>query len=483
MRMDYEVVIGLEIHSELKTKTKIFCGCENEFGAEPNTHTCPICLGMPGTLPVLNETAVLYAVRAGLAMNCKISAFSKLDRKNYFYPDLPKAYQISQYDLPLCYDGYVDIEVGEETRRIGIERIHLEEDAGKLIHDPYAQGTLIDYNRCGVPLIEIVTRPDVRSPEEARLLLETVKAILEYTEVSDCRMQEGSIRADVNLSLRPRGQEKLGTRTEMKNINSLRAVQRAGESEVRRQSAILDKGGSITQETRRWDDSKSESYSMRSKEEAMDYRYFPEPDLVPVVLEADWIEGVRNALPELPASRKERYIAQLGIPKYDAALITASKRISDLFEQAAQISENPKTTSNWIMTDLMRRINDKGEDAVLDGALNGQTLGKTLSYLEKGEITQASAKKVIDQVLETGEEPETIIEKQGLKVQRDEGLVLEAVKGVLTNNPQAVADYAAGKEKAFGFVMGKVMALLKGKGDPGQVRSILKEELDKAKLQ
>jgi aspartyl-tRNA(Asn)/glutamyl-tRNA(Gln) amidotransferase subunit B len=316
--MEYDIVIGLEIHAELKTRSKIFCGCKNEFGGEPNTNCCPVCLGMPGTLPVLNKKALEYGIKAGLAMNCSISKFSKLDRKNFFYPDMPKAYQISQYDLPICTDGYVNIEVGEKIKKIGIERIHIEEDAGKLIHDPYGQGSLIDHNRCGVPLIEIVTRPDVRSPEEARILLETIKSILEYTGVSDCRMQEGSIRADVNLSIRPKGQQAFGTRTEMKNINSLRAVARAAEAEARRQAEILDKGGEVFQETRRWDDNKGESFTMRSKEEAMDYRYFPEPDLVPIVVEDSWLKEIRESIPELPQSRKERYIEELGIPPYDA---------------------------------------------------------------------------------------------------------------------------------------------------------------------
>lgn len=478
--MDYEIVIGLEIHSELRTNTKIFCGCKNEFGGEPNTQTCPICLGMPGTLPVMNDKAVGFAVKAGLAMNCKIASFSKMDRKNYFYPDLPKAYQISQYDLPICYDGYVEFEVNGELKRIGIERIHLEEDAGKLIHDPYAQGSLIDYNRCGVPLIEIVTRPDVRSPEEARILLETVKSILEYTEVSDCRMQEGSLRADVNLSVRKMGAEKLGTRTEMKNLNSLRAVQRAGETEAKRQIELISQGGKVIQETRRWDDNRGESYSMRSKEEAMDYRYFPEPDLIPMVVDSAWLEEIRASLPELPAKRKERYIKELGIPVYDAGLITLSKPIAELFDTAAAICGNPKAASNWIMTDILRRINEKG-DAVLNSGLTGEQFGKMLLYIEKGEITQGAAKKVLDRLIESGGAVDAIVDELGLKVQRDEGLVSQALEAVLNENPQAIADYQAGKEKAFGFLMGKIMAELKGKGDPNQVRELLKVKLDSLK--
>lgn len=479
--MEYDIVIGLEIHAELKTRSKIFCGCKNEFGDEPNTSCCPVCLGMPGTLPVLNKKALEYAIKAGLAMNCSISKFSKMDRKNFFYPDMPKAYQISQYDLPICTDGFVNIEVGEEIKRIGIERIHIEEDAGKLIHDPYGQGSLIDHNRCGIPLIEIVTRPDIRSAEEARILFETIKSIIEYSGVSDCRMQEGSIRADVNLSIRPKGQEAFGTRTEMKNINSLRAVQRAAEAEAKRQAGILDKGGRIIQETRRWDDNKGESFSMRSKEEAMDYRYFPEPDLVPIVVEDFWLSKIKNSIPELPQSRKKRYIEKLGIPPYDASLITMNKYVADIFETAAETCGNPKLASNWIMTDLLRRINEKGE-AILDSALNGKTLGEILIYLEKGEITQASAKNVMDVLTETGEEPHAIIERLGLRIQRDEHLINDRVNDVIKQNPQALSDYVSGKEKAFGFLMGKVMTDLKGKGDPTQVRQVLTKELQTYKV-
>lgn len=473
--MEYEVVIGLEIHSELKTESKIFCGCKNEFGGEPNTQCCPVCLGMPGTLPTLNKKALEYAIKAGLAMNCTISKFSKLDRKNFFYPDMPKAYQISQYDLPICFDGYVNIEVKGEIKRIGIERIHIEEDAGKLMHDPYGQGSLIDYNRCGVPLIEIVTRPDIRSPEEARILFETIKSILEYTEVSDCRMQEGSIRADVNLSIRPNGQEELGVRTEMKNINSLRAVQRAAEAEAERQAKVISKGGRIIQETRRWDDNKGESFSMRSKEEAMDYRYFPEPDLVPVKVSDEWLKEIKSSIPELPQERRERYTTAMGIPKYDAALITLNKRVANLFDNALDVCGNPKLVSNWIMTDLLRRMNDNGE-AVLD-SVDGYSFGEILLALEKGEITALSAKKAMDVLVETGDKPGSIIERLGLRVQRDKGLVRDAVLNIINENPQAVEDYNAGKEKAFAFLMGRVMGYLKGKADPAQVRETIKNEL------
>jgi len=476
--MEYEVTIGLEIHSELKTDTKLFCGCRNDFGGEPNTRCCPVCLGLPGTLPVLNKKALELAIRAGLAMNCKISEFSKFDRKNYFYPDMPKAYQVTQYNLPICYDGYVDIETDNGIKRIGIERIHLEEDAGKLVHDAYADGSLIDYNRCGVPLIEIVTRPEINSAEEAKALFETIKSILEYTDVSDCKMQEGSLRADVNISVRPRGQEKLGVRTEIKNLNSIRAVYRAAQGEARRQIEVLSEGGIVCQETRRWDDKKGESMAMRNKEESMDYRYFPEPDLLPVIVDRDWIDSIRKSLPELPRARRDRYVNELGIPEYDAALITMNRKLADLFDRAAAVCGKPKLASNFIMTDIMRRINDQGE-GILASSLNGDNLGEVLLFLDQGKITHASAAKVIDVIIETGEKPDNIIERLELWVQRDENLVNEIVKSVLEANRQALEDYLAGKEKAFGFLMGQVMSRLKGKGDPAQVRETLLREINK----
>ena len=475
--MEYEIVIGLEIHAELKTRTKMFCNCRNEFGAKPNTLVCPVCLAMPGALPAMNRTAVEYAIRAGLAMNCSISSFTKMDRKNYFYPDLPRAYQISQYDRPLCYDGYVDIDVNGQYKRIGIERIHLEEDAGKLIHDACVTGSLVDYNRCGVPLIEIVSRPDISSPEEARIFLETIKTILEYVEVSDCKMQEGSLRADVNLSVRKPG-DPLGTRTEMKNINSLHAVQRAAQAEADRQAAIISDGGSIIQETRRWDDSRGESYSMRNKEEALDYRFFPEPDLVPVVIDQELIDEIRKSLPELPTSRKDRYINDFGIPWYDAQLITQSRPLADMFETAVGVCGNPKLVSNWIMTDIMRRINED-KDFLSVSSLDGKKLGRVLDLLHKGDITPNSAKEILDILALEGGDPDAIIEKRGLKVQRDESLIAKAVGEVLDQNPQAVADYRSGKEKAFGFLMGRTMAALKGRADPAQVREMLIHHLNK----
>ncbi|NLB79400.1 MAG: Asp-tRNA(Asn)/Glu-tRNA(Gln) amidotransferase subunit GatB [Clostridiaceae bacterium] len=474
--MKYDMVIGLEIHSELKTSSKIFCGCKNEFGGEPNTRCCPICLGIPGTLPVLNKKVLEYTIKAGLAMQCKIAHFSKFDRKNYFYPDMPKAYQVSQYNLPICYDGYVDIEVGDQIKRIGIERIHIEEDAGKLIHCSHEQSSLIDYNRCGVPLIEIVTRPDLRSPEEARIFLETVKSILEYTEVSDCKMQEGSLRADVNLSLKPKGYEALGVRTEMKNINSLRAVERAALAEAERQTQRLESGQKVYQETRRWDDNKGESIMMRDKEKAMDYRYFPEPDLTPIRIDDNLTKAIQASIPELPRQRRDRYVSQLGIPKYDAALITLNKTLADFFDRASEICGNPKLVSNWIMTDTMRRIKEKGEE-ILNSSLNGYNFGRILLSLEKGEITHASAIQVIDVLLETGEDPINIIKRLALYVQRDGTLVREAVREVIKENPKALNDYISGKEKAMVFLMGKTMAALQGRGDPFHVKNILVKEL------
>ncbi|NLM75384.1 MAG: Asp-tRNA(Asn)/Glu-tRNA(Gln) amidotransferase subunit GatB [Clostridiaceae bacterium] len=473
--MPYEIVIGLEIHAELNTKSKIFCGCKNEFGGEPNSNCCPVCLGMPGTLPVLNKEAVIYAIKAGLAMNCRISEVSKMDRKNYFYPDMPKAYQVSQYDIPLCYDGYVEIEADGQTKNIGIERIHLEEDAGKLMHDPNGQGTLIDYNRAGVPLIEIVTRPDIRSPKEARVLFENIKSILEYTGVCDCQMQEGSLRADVNLSVRPTGQETLGTRTEMKNLNSFRAVERACEAEAKRQIELLEKGLKVVQETRRWDDSKQESYPMREKEESLDYRFFPEPDLVPIVVDKTLIKNIKASIPELPGARKKRYINELEIPAYDANIITSDMKIADFFEEATKVCSNYKLVSNWLLTDLLRLVKEKGQDVMQK--LTAQKFGELMVYYDKGEISQASAKKVLDIVSETGEEPGSLIERLELKVQRDENLVESIVKKVVQDNPKAVSDYKSGKTKAFGFLMGRVMAQLKGNGDPEQIKRLLTREL------
>jgi len=478
MTMDYELVIGLEVHAELSTKSKIYCSCTTEFGGEENTHCCPICTGMPGVLPVLNKKVVEYAVKAGLATNCEIARFSKQDRKNYFYPDLPKAYQVSQYDLPLCKNGYIDIEVNGVQKRIGLTRIHIEEDAGKLIHDEWDRGTLVDYNRCGVPLIEIVSEPDIRSAEEAKAYLEQLKAILEYIGVSDCKMQEGSLRADVNLSIRPVGQKEFGTRTEMKNLNSFKAIIRAIEGEFKRQKTELEYGGVIVQETRRWDDNKGVSVAMRSKEEAHDYRYFPEPDLVPIVLDDSYIEEIRASLPELPEARKKRYVEEFGLPEYDSAILTSSKYYADFFEEAVKMCDNAKAVSNWIMGDLMRILKEK-EMEPSDIPFPAEYLAKLVKLIDAGKISGTIAKKVFDKMFQTQKDPEVIVKEEGLEVVNDEGALVGIVKKVLEANPQSVADYKGGKEKAFGFLVGQCMKESKGKGNPQIINKILKDELGK----
>ncbi len=476
--MEYEVVIGLEVHAELATRSKIYCTCTTEFGGEPNTHCCPICTGMPGVLPVLNKKAVEYAVKAGLATNCEIAPFSMQDRKNYFYPDLPKAFQTSQYDLPLCANGFLEIEAGGQTKKIRITRIHIEEDAGKLVHDEWGGDTLIDYNRCGVPLIEIVTEPDLRSAEEVKVFFEKLKAILEYTGVSDCKMQEGSLRADVNLSVRPKGQQALGTRTEMKNLNSIRAIVRAVEGETKRQIDELDFGGVIIQETRRWDDNKGESYSMRSKEEAHDYRYFPEPDLCPIVVDEQWLSQIRESVPELPDAKKQRYMDEFGLPGYDAAFITASKDLARFFEVAVQSVNNPKAISNWIMGDLSKKLNDNNLDPS-QIPFGPEHLSELVRLLDTNVISGKIAKQVFDIMWTSGKAPGDIVEEQGLKVVTDTDAIRNVVVEVLMANPQSVADVKNGKTKSISFLIGQIMKATKGKAEPQAVNRILEEELGK----
>ncbi|MGI6669542.1 MAG: Asp-tRNA(Asn)/Glu-tRNA(Gln) amidotransferase subunit GatB [Acetivibrionales bacterium] len=476
--MKYETVIGLEIHAELSTKSKIFCGCTTDFGMAPNTSCCPVCTGMPGTLPVLNRKVVEYAVKAGIAMNCEISKFSRQDRKNYFYPDMPKAYQVSQYDLPLCKNGYIMIDSEGTQKRIGITRIHIEEDAGKLLHCEGESGTLIDFNRCGVPLIEIVTEPDIRSSFEARALVESVKAILEYLEVSDCKMQEGSLRIDVNVSVKPVGSDQFGTRTEMKNLNSLRSLQRAIENEAARQMEEIRKGRKIVRETRRWDDSAGCSYSMRDKEEVHDYRYFPEPDLMPVKIDDDWLEKIRNSLPELPSARKARYISEFGLPEYDAGIITSQKQLADFFEETANKYGNPKVVSNWIMGDIMRILNARGMKAD-EIPFPGSYLADLLSLIDKGVINRTSAAEVLENMFETGREPGPIISEKGLEMVSDDDTLTTVVRKVLELNPKPVAEYRKGKEKVFGYLVGQVMRETKGKADPQKLGKILKDELSR----
>ena len=475
-REDYEVIIGLEVHAELSTKTKIFCSCPTKFGVAPNTQTCPICMAMPGTLPVLNEKVVEYAVKAGLATNCEISRNSKNDRKNYFYPDLPKAYQISQYDKPLCEHGYVEIDTKEGKKKIRLTRIHIEEDAGKLNHDEFAGGSLVDLNRAGVPLIEIVSEPDLRSSEEVEAYLRRLKSILEYIEVSDCKMQEGSFRADVNVSVRKKGDSKLGTRTEMKNMNSFRSITRAIEYEVDRQIDVIEEGGEVEQETLRWDDVSGKTFPMRDKEDAQDYRYFPDPDLVAIKLSEEYIENIKNTLPELPESRKERYLEEYGLSEKDANIITVSKYLSDLFEGAIKVCHNPKAVNNWIISDISRILNET-EMEPIEIPFDSQQLGKLIILIDKGTISSSIAKKVLVEMFEHPRDPEDIIDEKGWVQISDEGAIQEVVLKVLEANPQSVADYKGGKDKALGFLVGQAMKETKGKANPQMLNKMFLEEL------
>ncbi len=477
-REDYEVVIGLEVHAELSTKTKIFCSCPTKFGAKPNTQTCPICMAMPGTLPVLNEKVVEYAVKAGLATNCEISRNSKNDRKNYFYPDLPKAYQISQFDKPLCEHGFIEIETENGKKKIGLTRIHIEEDAGKLNHDEFGGGSLVDLNRAGVPLIEIVSEPDMRSSEEAEKYLRKLKSILEYIEVSDCKMQEGSLRADVNVSVRKRGDSKLGTRTEMKNMNSFRSITRAIEYEVDRQIDVIEEGGKIEQETLRWDEVSGKTFSMRDKEDAQDYRYFPDPDLVAIKLSEEYIQNIKETLPELPESRKQRYLEEYQLSEKDANLITSSKYLSDLFEEAITVCNNPKAVNNWIISDISRILNET-EMEPIEIPFDSKQLGKLVILIDKGTISSSIGKKVLTELFENPRDPEEIIKEKGWIQISDEGAIKEVVLKILEANPQSIADYKAGKDRALGFLVGQAMKETKGKANPQMLNKMFLEELNK----
>ena len=478
-RSDYEVVIGLEVHAELSTKTKIFCSCTNEFGGEPNTHCCPVCMAMPGALPVLNEKVVEYAVKAGLATNCEISKNNKNDRKNYFYPDTPKAYQISQFDKPLCEHGYVEIEDDEgNPKTIRLIRIHIEDDAGKLNHNEFGAGSLVDLNRAGVPLIESVSEPDLRSAGEAERYLRKLKSIFEYIEVSDCKMQEGSFRADVNVSVRKKGSTEFGTRTEMKNMSSFRSIVRAIEYESNRQIDVLEDGGIIEQTTLRWDDVQGRNYPMRSKEDAEDYRYFPEPDLVAIRLSDEYIENVRKLLPELPESRKARYMSEFGLSEKDARLITASKHLSDLFENTIKICNNPKISANWILSDISRILNEK-EMEPDQIPFTAEQLGKTICLIDNGTISSAIAKKVVEELFENPRDPEEIIKANGWIQISDEGAIKEVVMQILEANPQSIIDFKAGKDRALGFLVGQAMKATKGKANPQMLNKMFLEELNK----
>ena len=477
-RDDYEVVIGLEVHCELSTKTKIFCSCSTEFGGDPNTHCCPVCMAMPGALPVLNEKVVEYAVKAGLATNCSIERNSKNDRKNYFYPDTPKAYQISQFDKPLCYEGYVNITTDEGEKTIRIERIHIEDDAGKLNHDEYGRGSFVDLNRAGVPLIEVVSKPDLRSAQEAEAYMRKLKSIFEYIEVSDCKMQEGSLRADVNVSVRKKGAKEFGTRTEMKNMSSFRSIVRAINYESERQIEEIEAGNKITQETLRWDDVSGRTFPMRDKENADDYRYFPEPDLVAIKLADDYIENIRKSLPELPESRRKRYIEDFDLTEKAANFITGSKYYSNLFEGATDICKNPKTVGNMIMSDIARILNEREEEPE-DLKFGPKELGELVTLIDKGTISSAIAKKVLEELFVEVKMPSKIIEEKGWVQISDEGAIKEVVAKILEANPQSIADYKAGKDRALGFLVGQAMKETKGKANPQLLNKLFLEELNK----
>lgn len=471
---DYEVVIGLEVHSELKTKSKIYCSCTTEFGGEPNTHCCPICMGMPGTLPVLNEKVVEFAIRAGLATNCNIQRHSKQDRKNYFYPDLPKAYQTSQFDLPLCYEGEVEIEVKDHKKNIGITRIHIEEDAGKLVHE-YG-GTLVDYNRCGVPLIEIVTEPDFRSSEEVRVFMEKIRTILLYADVSDCKMNEGSLRCDINLSIRKKGEKELGTRTEMKNMNSFNFAVKAIEYEAKRQIRLVERGEKIIQETRRWDESRNITVSMRSKEEAHDYRYFPEPDLMPIVTTDEKVEEIRQSLPELPDRRKVRYVKEYNITDYDASLLIASRKMADYFEAAVRNAKNSKSVANWIITEIFSRLNEEEkEEARIP--FEPKQLAELVNLIENGTISNSIGKTVFAECYGTDKSPSLVVEEKGLTQISDDSQLKELAKEVIEASPKAVSDYRGGKQAAIGALVGQIMKATKGQANPKKVNTLLRELL------
>ena len=477
MSKQYETVIGLEVHVELATKTKIFCGCSTEFGGDPNTHTCPVCTGMPGSLPVLNKKVLEYAVAVGLATNCQINQYSKFDRKNYFYPDNPQNYQISQLYLPICHDGGVEIETEAGKKVVGIHEIHMEEDAGKLIHDEWSDCTLVDFNRSGVPLIEIVSEPDMRSADEVIAYLEKLKMIIQYLGASDCKLQEGSMRADVNLSVREVGAEKFGTRTEMKNLNSFKAIARAIEGEKERQIDLLEAGKQVVQETRRWDDTKESSYAMRSKEDAQDYRYFPDPDLVPIVVSDEWLEEIRNAQPEFRTEKLERYKTQYEIPDYDAEIITASKKMADIFEATVAICNNPKKVSNWLMVETMRLLKER-EMEPDQIRFSPEHFAKLVELADSGAINSTVAKEVFEKMFDEDIDPEVYVEEHGLKSVNDEGALRTEIEKIVAANPKSVEDYKAGKKKAMGFLVGQTMKAMKGKANPQMVNQILTEILD-----
>jgi aspartyl-tRNA(Asn)/glutamyl-tRNA(Gln) amidotransferase subunit B len=472
----YEAVIGLEVHAQMLTETKIFCGCPTTFGAEPNTQTCPVCIGMPGVLPVLNRKALEAAIRTGLATNCRIASYSRFARKNYFYPDLPKGYQISQYELPFCEGGSVEITVDGGVRKIGITRIHMEEDAGKNIHEAGGSFSYVDLNRAGVPLMEIVSEPDLRSPAEAAAYMKKLRTILRYLGVCDGNMEQGSLRCDANVSVRPKGQSELGTRTEIKNINSFRFVEKAIEYEIRRQIKVLGEGGAIVQETRLWDASLEVTQSMRSKEEAHDYRYFPEPDLVPFVVSAEWTDALRDALPELPDVKKDRFLSRYGLPDHDADLLTSEKALADWYEAVVSAGGQPKAVSNWIMGELMRYLNEEGR-SIEECPISPAQLASMLGLIDDGTISGKIAKTVFEEMYRTGKDPAVIVREKGLVQISDEGALESVIDEVLLKNPDEVGRYRAGEEKLLGFLVGQIMKLTKGKANPQRVNELLRKKL------
>ncbi len=478
MQKQYETVIGLEVHVELATKTKIFCGCSTAFGGAPNTHTCPVCTGMPGSLPVLNKQVLKYAIAVGLATDCTITRYSKFDRKNYFYPDNPQNYQISQLYLPICRDGRIEIETEGSRKYVGIHEIHMEEDAGKLIHDEWEGCSLVDYNRSGVPLIEIVSEPDMRSAEEVIAYLEKLRLIIQYLGASDCKLQEGSMRADVNLSVREAGTKELGTRTEMKNLNSFRAIARAIEDERERQIELLTAGEKVTQETRRWDDNKGESYPMRSKEDAQDYRYFPDPDLVPVSVSDAWLEEIKAEQPEFRTEKIERYRKEYNIPDYDIEIITGSKQMADLFEAASAICKQPKKVSNWLMGETLRLLRESSMEPE-DIRFSPENLAKLIKLTDEKAINSSVAKEVFAVMFEENIDPEQYVEEKGLKTVDDTEALSKTIAEVIAANPQSVEDYHNGKEKAIGFLVGQTMKAMQGKADPVTVNRLIKEIIDR----
>lgn len=475
MSKAYEMVIGLETHVELRTRSKVFCACPNVFGAEPNTHVCPVCMGLPGALPVFNAQVLRYAAMAGMALGCHVHHRSRFDRKNYFYPDLPKAYQISQFYRPLCEGGTLTIQTSQGEKRVGITRIHIEEDAGKLLHDE-ANGTALDMNRCGVPLIEIVSEPDMRTAQEVIAYLEKLRMICQYLGISDCKLQEGSMRADVNLSVREVGSDRMGTRTEMKNLNSFKAITHAIEGERERQIELLEEGKEVIQETRRWDDNKESSHAMRSKEDAKDYRYFPDSDLQPMQIPTEWMEQIRSRQPEFQEERAARYEEQYGLPAYDASILTQTKHMADMFEQTADLCGNPKKTANWLMGEGLRLLKEKGMEAE-DMDFTPKHLADLIQAVEGGKINQANAKKVFAKILEDDVEPIAYMEKEGLLMVSDSGAIEAAVDQVLAENPKTVEEFHSGKEKVLGFLVGQVMKKMRGKADPGLVNELLRKKL------